>query len=286
MNHLLHPELIQNIPLIGERAAEALNQRIGDLALDDLSLDPRITIGIRTFNEAPKLELLLQDVASQVVGDEVEIIVVDNESTDHTKAVAKEYGAEVVTLPRGEFTYPHSMNLAMEAANHDAVFLTIAHAQLSSTHTLHAGARHFALADDLAGVYAMELSAPNASRTDNWMRTGNALELFRPSRRIHKAGMAVMGATGAIFSKEAWQELGRFDERYETGGEDTAMARAILGAGHGIVKEPAMAVHHAHGLGLAKTAREMLHYMRTVRGPQAMQQGLLTRRQARLKTES
>lgn len=285
MNHLLHPELFPPIPIIGERASEALNQRIGELALDDLSLDPRITVGIRTFNEAPKLELLLQDVASQVVGNEVEIVVVDNESTDHTKSVAKEYGAELVTLPKGEFTYPRSMNLTMEAASHDAVFLTIAHAQLSSTHTLHAGARHFTLADDVAGVYAMELSAPNASRTDNWMRAGNALELFRQPRRIHMAAMAVMGATGAIFSKEAWQELGRFDERYETGGEDTAMARAILQAGYGIVKEPAMAVHHAHGLSLAKTAREMLHYMRTVRGPQAMQQGLLARRQARFKTE-
>jgi glycosyltransferase involved in cell wall biosynthesis len=282
VNHLLHPELFPPIPIVGERAAEALNQRIGEMATDDLSLDPRITVGIRTFNEAPKLELLLQDVARQAVGAEVEVVVVDNESTDHTKAVAKEYGAEVVTLPRGEFTYPRSMNLAMDAASHDAVFLTIAHAQLSSTHTLHAGARHFALADDVAGVYAMELSAPNASRTDNWMRAGNALELFCPPRRIHKAGMAVMGATGAIVSKTAWNELGRFDERYETGGEDTALARDMLKAGYGIVKEPAMAVHHAHGLGLGKTAKEMLHYMRTVRGPVAMQRELLTRRQSRL----
>lgn len=286
MNHLLHPELIQNIPIVGEHAAEALDRRVGELAMDDLSLDPRITVGIRTFNEAPKLELLLQDVAKQAVGSEVEVIVVDNESTDHTKDVVKEYGAELVTLPKGAFTYPYSMNLAMEAASHDAVFLTVAHAQLSSTHTLHAGARHFTQGDALAGVYGMELSAPNASQTDNWMRTANALELFRSARRIHRAGMAVMGATGAIFSKEVWQELGRFDERYETGGEDTALARNMLKAGYGIVKEPAMAVHHAHGLNPTKTAREMLHYMRTVRGPQAMQRGLLSRRQARLKTKS
>lgn len=54
-------------------------------------------------------------------------MVVGNEAADHTRAIAKDYGAEVVTLPRGEFTYPRSMNLAMQAASHDAVFLTVAH---------------------------------------------------------------------------------------------------------------------------------------------------------------
>jgi len=286
MTYLLHPELFSPIPVVGERAAIALDRRIGVLALDNLSLNPSVTVGIRTFNEAPKLELLLQDIASQAVGNEIEIVVVDNESTDHTKDVAKDYSAEVVSLPRGEFTYPRSMNLAMDAASHDAVFLTVAHAQLSSTHTLHAGLRHFARDNTIAGVYAMELPGTNASQSDNLVRTVCAIEQFRQYRRIYKAGLAVMAATGALFSKDAWQELGRFDERYETGGEDTALARAMLKAGYGIVKEPAMAVHHAHGLGPIETARDISHCMRTVHGPQSMQHKLLGRRQARLKTES
>jgi GT2 family glycosyltransferase len=281
VNHVLHPELFHDLPCIGHRAAEALDQRIEGMAGDDLSLDPQLTVAVRTFNEAPKLERLLGDVARQAVGSQVEIVVVDNESTDNTRAVAREYGATVVTLPRGQFTYPRSMNLAMEAASNNTVFLTVAHALLSSTHTLHAGARHVRPGNGVAGVFAMELSAPEASFIDNIFRAGNALELFRAPQRVRQAGTSVMGATGAIFSKEAWWELGRFDERYETGGEDTAMARAMLAAGYGVIKEPAMAVHHAHGLGLKGTAKEMMHYRRTVRGPQPMQGDVKARRQSR-----
>jgi N-acetylglucosaminyl-diphospho-decaprenol L-rhamnosyltransferase len=281
VNHLLHPDLVQSIPVLGDRAAIALDQRATETLVDDPALDTRITVAVRTFNEAPKLELLLQDVGQQAVGSEVEIVVVDNESTDHTRAIAKEYNAEIVTLPRGEFTYPRSMNLCMEAASHNAVFLTVAHAQLSTRHTLHAGARHLKPNSNVAGVYAFELPMHDSSRTDKWIRAVNALELFRPPRRIHNVGMAVMGAAGAFFSKTAWRELGRFDERYQTGGEDTAMARAMLAAGYGIVKEPALAVHHSHGLGPLATAREFIHYAKTVRGPQALDGNMLTMRRAR-----
>lgn len=281
MNYLLHPELVSSIPLFGERAASALGQRAVETLVDDHTADPRITVAIRTFNEAPKLDLLLRDVAAQVVSSEVQIVIVDNDSTDHTKAVAKHYGAELVTLPRGEFTYPKSMNLAMQAASHDAVFLTVAHTRLSNTQTLHAGARHFKPETNTAGVFSIVLPSQNASRTSRLVDAVGALELFRGPRQIKKAGLAVMAATGAIFSKAVWEELGRFDERYETGGEDTAMARSMLDAGYGIIKEPALAVHHSHGLGPIATARELLHYAQTVRGPQSLTGSVRSRRQAR-----
>ena len=282
MNHLLHPELVQTIPVFGDRAANALNQRVAETLASDPAQNPNITVAIRTYDEGRKLELLLRDIGQQVVGSEVEIILVDNESTDDTAGIAKAYGAQVVTLPRDEFTYPRSMNLGMQAASHNTVFLTVAHALLSSTHTLHAGARHFRPGSNVAGAFSVVLPSPDASRTSRWIDAGGALELFRGPQRIRRAGMGVMAATGAIFSKAAWQELGRFDERYKSGGEDTAMARAMLATGYTIVEEPGMAVHHSHKLGLLETGRELLHYAKTARGPQPMQPDLLSRRQQRL----
>jgi len=280
MNHLLHPELVQSIPIIGNRAAVALNDRASEAAADDTSYGP-ITVGIRTFNEAPKLERLLQDVAAQVVSSEVEIVVVDNESTDHTKDIVREYDAQLVTLPRGEFTYPRSMNLAMQAASHDTVFLTVAHALLSNSRSLHAGARHFQPDSNVAGVYATVLPTENASRTDRWLDIVYDQGLFKPPREVHKAGLGVMGATSAMFSRAVWQELGQFDESYETGGEDTALAREMLVNGYGIVSEPALSVHHAHGLGLLATIKELKHFTDTVRAPRSLQGEVLARRQSR-----
>ena len=69
------------------------------------------------------------------------MVVVDNASGDRTPEVEERFGARMVTLPKGEFTYPKSMNLAMEAASHEVVFLTVANARLSNVYNLHAGAR-------------------------------------------------------------------------------------------------------------------------------------------------
>lgn len=284
MNHLLHPELVQSIPITGDWVASALDNRAAEAAADMPPYGP-ITVGIRTFNEAPKLERLLQDVAKQVVSNEVEIVVVDNESTDHTKDVVREYGAELVTLPRGEFTYPRSMNLAMEAASHDTVFLTVAHTLLSSDRTLHAGARHFRPDSDVAGVYSTVLPTENASRSDRWLDVLYTNGLFRSPQRIRKATIGVMAATGAMFSRAVWDELGRFDEAYETGGEDTALARTMLANGYEIVSEPALSVHHAHGLSLVGNIKELRHFAETVRGPRPLQGEIRSRRQARFETE-
>ncbi len=284
MNHLLHPELVQNIPIIGDRAVIALNDRASEVAADTTP-DAPVTVGIRTFNEAPKLERLLQDVSAQVVRSEVEVVVIDNESTDHTRAVVREYGAELVTLPRDEFTYPHSMNLAMQAASHDTVFLTVAHALLSTSQTLRAGARHFQPESSVAGVYATVLPTENASKTDRWLDVIYDQGLFKSPQKIRKAGMGVMGATGAMFSRAVWEKLGRFDERYQTGGEDTALARAMLASGHELVSEPALAVHHAHGLGFLATVKELKHFADTLRGPRSLHGDILAARQARFETE-
>jgi glycosyltransferase involved in cell wall biosynthesis len=224
---------------------------------------------VRTFNEAPKLEKLLEDVRAQLLSSELEVVVVDNASTDATPEVAKRYGARLVNMPRGEFTYPKSMNLAMESASHDVVFLTVAHARLSNVHSLHAGARHFGKNARVAGVFGKALPNEGASHIERWATSvDNNLGLARSAQRIKRAGMGTLAGTGAMLSKAVWQELGRFDKRYETGGEDTALAKLMLEHGYGIVFEPALTVHHSHGLGLVDSVKEQIHQLQTVRAPQ------------------
>jgi len=266
MNHLLYPDLLLGIPLRGEALASDLNARAESLSSSQ-EADGDVSIVIRTLNEAGRLESLLQDIAGQAFTGAVEVVVVDNESTDHTPEVARSYGAQVVSMARGEFTYPKSMNMGMEAASYDATLLTVGHVRLSNTQLLRAGSRHMRQ-PNVAGTYGLTLPNDNASL--------NEVVLFglpaslRNVQNITKASMGVMGATNAFFSRDIWTQLGKFDERYERGGEDITMARKMLTNGHELIKDPALAVHHTHGLGPIDSIKQWYQWARTMIGPQSL----------------
>ena len=265
--YLLDPDLIKSIPFGSYVTARLLNQRIHETLVDDHRNDPNVSVVIRTLNEATNLEHLLKGIQRQVYSSEVEIVIVDNESTDRTPTVAENYGARIVTLPRNEFTYPKSMNLGMAAASNDLVFLTVGHAKLSSIHSLHAGARHFTR-KGVVGAFGAVLPSQGASYVERW---GATIDLNRALARragaIRKATLGALQATGAMVSKPAWEELGRFDERYETGGEDNALARLMLAKGMQIVQEPALSVHHSHGLGFSDSLKQLIHQQKTLKAP-------------------
>jgi N-acetylglucosaminyl-diphospho-decaprenol L-rhamnosyltransferase len=278
--YLLHPNSVRAIPFGNSLTTRLMNQRIREALADDPATDPDVSVVVRTLNEAAKLQRLLADISQQNFASSLEVIIVDNESTDNTKEIAKHYGAKIVTLARNEFTYPKSMNLGMNAASHDAVFLTVGHARLSNIHTLHAGARHFGKKDSVAGAFGTILPDVGASSVERWSAVLDTNRgLARPATSIKTVGMGVLGCTGAMISKSAWNEVGRFDERYQTGGEDTALARLLLAAGMGIVREPALSVHHSHGLGLKDTVKQLIHQRQTLRTPKQFdREELLQRR--------
>ncbi|KAA0086628.1 glycosyltransferase [Mycolicibacterium sp. P9-64] len=279
-SYLLQRNIVESIPFGNSITSKLLNKRINESLLDDPINDPSISVVVRAYNEAAKLEKLLADVQRQSFASDLEVVVVDNASSDRTAEVVEQFGARLVTLPRGEFTYPKSMNLAMESASNDVVFLTVAHARLSNVHSLHAGARHFAKDARVAGVFGKVLPNEGASYIERWVATiDNNLGLAKPAQRVVKAGMGALAGTGAMLSKSVWEELGRFDHRYETGGEDTALAKLMLKNGYGLVLEPALTVHHSHGLGFRDSVKQEFHQFQTVRAPQQFdRQELLERR--------
>ena len=91
--------------------------------------------------------------------------------------------------------------------------------------------------------------------------------------------MGVLAATGAMISRVAWEELGRFDESYETGGEDTALAAKMLANGYDVIREPALTVHHSHGLGVIDSIKQLHGWQQTLKSPRRLDKDeLLARR--------
>jgi glycosyltransferase involved in cell wall biosynthesis len=120
------------------------DDRMSKISLTGDLMVPDVSIVIRAYNEAGPLRRLLEWTRRQEFEGAVEVIVVDNGSTDGTAAVAREFGARVVTLPQGEFSYPKSLNLGVEAARAPVVVCLVAHAYPDTTDWLARGLRHFA----------------------------------------------------------------------------------------------------------------------------------------------
>jgi glycosyltransferase involved in cell wall biosynthesis len=95
------------------------------MLLDQSNCAP-ISVVIRNLNEGACLRKVLQALQSQ---DRVatEIIVVDNESTDDSLDVAREYGARIVSLPRKAFSYGRALNIGIREASQPFVLNLSAH---------------------------------------------------------------------------------------------------------------------------------------------------------------
>ncbi|MDB5161508.1 MAG: glycosyl transferase [Candidatus Saccharibacteria bacterium] len=276
---VLHPELFDKIPFVGgEVRSEMARYASEAVASPDA---PKASIVIRTRNEKAHLEALLDDIQAQEGSNDTQVIVVDNESTDGTKEVAEARANKLITIPKGEFTYPKSMNLGVEAADNPVVYLTVGHALMSTAKTLIAARNHFK-DPNVAGVFANVFPGPNASLIER-LATMNTSLTMHDAHAIEAVTPGVMGATSAALSKEIWEQLGRFDERYESGGEDTVLAHKMLDHGYDLIFDPLLNVHHSHGLGPINGIKQIREWGKNLKGPVVLDKDALLKRRPDLR---
>jgi len=281
LDPLFHRDLVESVPIVGGRIACYLTAEAERLAGASGIPEPGITVAVRTKNEAAALQDLCEDLEQQDFTGPVELVVVDDNSVDGTDKVAKRHNAVVRKIERNRFTYPRSMNLAMEAASYDTVFLTVGHVRLVSNGLLRAASQRLA-EDGVAGAYSRILPNDNASTIEKLVAMGMTPHFSR-ARKVKRVGLGVMAARNAAISKQVWSELGGFDERYETGGEDMILARGMLDAGYSIIEDPALSVHHSHGDKPLEHVLAALNFLR-IRyiGPQAIDREALPSRKPHL----
>lgn len=260
MDFLLHPENLDRIPIRGQRFKKQIVRRVKTIKTVTAGLpDPDITVVIRTKNDMKHLERLFADIHAQEFTGAVEIIVVDTNSTDGTPEFARAQGAHVITLSQEAFTYPRALNLGFEAATHPYVVTLVGHSSFSNRYMFKALAQH--MQDEKFGGYC---SFPLPNWNARWPEIlGVALwpqAVWSRVKKVKKSHGGLLAANCSIVSHAAWKRLGGYDERYAGGGEDTALARAMIAAGYSIYIEPACTVYHSHGLGFLNAARQMLHW--------------------------
>ena len=87
---------------------------------------PVCSIIIRAFNEELHVRRLLKGISEQNIKD-LQIILVDSGSTDHTIDEAREFPVEVVNIPPHEFTFGHALNVGIDRARADLIVMASAH---------------------------------------------------------------------------------------------------------------------------------------------------------------
>lgn len=247
----------------------------GQEASVNLDYQPNISVLIRTKNDHTGLQKILAHIEHQKksYSGRIDLIVVDTESIDGTLELAKKSDAAVVKILQKDFSYPKSINLGLAKAKSDCVaaFISVGHAQPALNICLEAGVRHFK-DSRVVGVYSGTLPNDNASFWEK-MLFGFAIgfgeivtgRYRQKAHQVAKPHLGIMGATGCMVRLKTWRSHS-FDEAYGHGGEDSAWAIWALGQGFKIFHEPAMAVHHTHGLGPINLLRQIKSWMRLYRG--------------------
>jgi glycosyltransferase involved in cell wall biosynthesis len=229
--------------------------------------NPLISIVIRTLNEADSLNNLLCAIEHQQGIDlsRVEIIVVDNESTDDTQKIAKNHKVNLITISRKDFSYPKSMNMGVAASHAPIVILTVGHAIPIGPNWLKSVLPYFDK-PAVAGVYGPVLPNKNHGFFEGIMyRWGYIRALVTNPKALHKYTNGAFGATNLAMRKSLWEEH-HFEEQYELGGEDAHWAEWAFSKQLVIIREVGFTVRHSHDLSLRGLITQM-HYWKSLVEP-------------------
>ena len=195
------------------------------------------SIVIRAYNEAEHLPRLLEGIQQQTVKD-VEIILVDSGSTDHTVAIAESFGAHIARIPSAEFTFGRSLNFGVQAAKRELVVIASAHVYPVYPDWLECLLRPL---DDknIALVYGKQRGMETSKFSEHQIFR----QWFPDADTVQQKNPFCNNANAAI-RRSLWKEH-PYDETL-TGLEDLAWAKWAQGAGYAVAYAAHAEIIHIH----------------------------------------
>ena len=198
-----------------------------------------VSIIVRTKNEERWIGHCLSMLYEQDYTD-FEVILVDNNSTDHTVAIAKRFPiAKIINIDN--FIPGKALNDGIRASTGKFIVCLSAHCVPKNKNWITTLLRNFENDDKLAGVYGRQLPLSFTDDTDK----RDLLIVFGQDRRVQYKDYFFHNAN-SMLRREVWDKF-PFDEAV-TNIEDRVWGKEVTGAGYHIVYDPDAAVFHHHGL--------------------------------------
>jgi glycosyltransferase involved in cell wall biosynthesis len=188
----------------------------------------RLSFVVPAYNEETYLPACLESILAQTagLGDAVEVIVVNNASSDRTREVALKYpGVQVVDEPRKGLTFARQAGFA--ASSGDLIANVDSDSRLTPgwvARVLETFAEEPKLVS-LSGPFVYYDLTPT-QRVSVQVFYAVAFMVYALNRYVLRAGSMVQGGN-FVLRREALQEIGGFNTAISFYGEDTDIARRL-----------------------------------------------------------
>jgi rhamnosyltransferase len=207
-----------------------------------------VSIVLPTYQGERYLRETLPAIRAQSYNGTVEIIGLDNESTDQSVALLKQYGATLQTIPRKAFSHGYARNLGVRLAKGDVIIFLSQDALPVGTDWL-AQLVEGATQTGVGAVYTRQLARPDATPFERYFH----LTLYPAESATYQLDPnSKTPALEQIFFSNvcsaAWREIclaHPFDETLIMS-EDQAFARAVLQSGYQTRYLAEVCVIHSH----------------------------------------
>jgi rhamnosyltransferase len=207
-----------------------------------------ISIVIPVRNGGADLVRCLAAIAAQRVEHEVEVIVIDSDSTDDSARIARRCGARVDVISAAKFSHGSARNRGAALANGETLVFTSQDAYAANKNWLEALCEPLASDPRVAAVYGKQIPHHNARPPERYFLDF----LYGPTGRTqtaHRISDLSMEATlfsnaNSAIRRSVWNEF-RFAEDMIMSEDQEWSARVLL-AGYSVKYEPNAAVRHSH----------------------------------------
>lgn len=196
-----------------------------------------VSIIIRVKNEEKWIGSCLDAVYSQDYKN-IEVIIVDNNSTDQTVKKAERYPVKVVTVD--EFLPGAAINIGIRASEGEYIVILSGHCIPVNSKWLSNLIRDLEC-EGVAGVYGRQEPLSFTSSLDK----RDLAITFGLDKKIQHKDSFFHNANSAI-KRETWDDF-PFDEQV-TNIEDRVWGDEVIRAGRKIIYEPEASVYHYHGI--------------------------------------
>ena len=196
-----------------------------------------VSIIIRTKNEERWLSACLRKVFKQTYKN-IEVIIVDNQSTDNTLVKAKEFPVKIITID--EYFPGKAINDGIRASTGEYLVCLSGHCVPVSDRWLENLVSDLEQ-ENIAGVYGRQ--EPLAFTSDLDKR--DLLTIFGLDKKIQVKDSFFHNANSA-FRRDIWRKY-PFDEKV-TNIEDRVWGEKVIQQGFQLIYEPEASVYHWHGI--------------------------------------